>query len=60
MNSVAKVFIFYFITLTIFFKQIIYNCCALHTYKGVRKILPTFKILISQKPHEVETLNFRQ
>ena len=28
--------------------------------QGVHKVLHTFKILISQKPHKVETLNFRQ
>ena len=26
--------------------------------QGVHKVLQTFKILISQKPHKVETLNF--
>ena len=28
--------------------------------QGVHKVLHTFKILISQKPHMVETLDFRQ
>ena len=28
--------------------------------QSVHKVLHTFKILISQKPHKVETLNFRQ
>ena len=28
--------------------------------QGVHKVLHTFKILISQKPLKVETLNFRQ
>ena len=28
--------------------------------QGVHKVLHTFKILISQKPHLVETLDFRQ
>ena len=28
--------------------------------QGVHKVLQTFKILISQKPHKVETVNFRQ
>ena len=28
--------------------------------QGVHKFLHTFKILISQKPHIVETLDFRQ
>ena len=30
------------------------------TVQGVHKVLHTFKILISQKPHKVETLNFRR
>ena len=28
--------------------------------QGVHKVLHTFKILISQKPHMVEILDFRQ
>ena len=28
--------------------------------QGVHKVLHTFKILMSQKPDKVETLNFRQ
>ena len=45
----------------------IFKCCMLcllASYdldvQGVHKVLHTFKILISQKPHKVETLNFRQ
>ena len=32
----------------------------IHYVQGVHKVLHTFKILISQKPHMVETLDFRQ
>jgi len=31
-----------------------------HTLQGVHKVLHTLKIFISQKPHKVETLHFRQ
>jgi len=31
-----------------------------HKVQGVHKVLHTLKIFISQKPHKVETLHFRQ
>ena len=34
--------------------------CKVQGIQGVHKVLHTFKILISQKPHMVETLDFRQ
>ena len=41
------------------------DCNSLETsmilkVQGVHKVLHTFKILISQKPHMVETIDFRQ
>jgi len=33
---------------------------ALWEIQGVHKVLHTLKMLISQKPHKVETLHFRQ
>jgi len=32
----------------------------MYEIQGVHKVLHTLKIFISQKPHKVETLNFRQ
>jgi len=36
------------------------NPSKLKIIQGVHKVLHTLKIFISQKPHKVETLHFRQ
>jgi len=35
-------------------------CENSYNIQGVHKVLHTLKIFISQKPHKVETLHFRQ